>query len=65
MQQEYKAEDFVQVWTAKINENGEPYHCWRNALYAGYYEGGHVVIYTDGSREVLDQKAKIRKVEGG
>lgn len=70
---DFKVTDFVQVehqkclpyFTRKDKQrvlgSGEPVIFWRNALYVGAQDNHHIVIYTDGTKEVLRSNTKIRK----
>lgn len=58
-----KTNDFVQVGYTKFLANGEEELCWLNALYVCCNsKGHHVAIYSDGTREVLNYRQKVRKV---
>ena len=58
----FKTTDFIQVQFERRLESGEPILFWRNALYVGKQNDNHVVIYTDGDKQVLSCQ-KIRKVK--
>ena len=58
----FESTDFVQVEKCLKFEGGEPITVWRNALYVMEQDSNHVVIYTDGTKEVLNRATKIRKV---
>lgn len=58
---EFRISDFVQVEYFQLDPDGITEQRWRNALYTGSHSGGHTVIYTDGSQEVLNRDRKIRK----
>jgi len=55
----------VQVKHSKLLANGEPNNFWRNALYVCQQDDAHVVIYADGTKEVLKQRTKIRMTHDG
>ena len=57
---DFKTTDFVQVELSYLLESGEPSKYWRNALYVMMQSGGHVVIYTDGTKQVLALGTQIR-----
>lgn len=59
--QEFQPTDFVQVECPILHDSGEPGYTWRNALYVMQQKGSHVVIYTDGTKEVLNHNTRIRK----
>lgn len=62
MNDNFKPTDFVQVMKIIRLEGGELAETWRNALYIGMADDGHhMVIYTDGTKEVLNDRTKIRK----
>ncbi len=60
----FETTDFVQVEHVRLLESGEPSTFWRNALYVGKQgneDGNHIVLYTDGTKEVLHRQMKIRQ----
>lgn len=58
---EFSSTDFVQVKHHGAMKSGEPNVFWRNALYVGLNNQlNHIVIYTDGSKEVIDKYNEIR-----
>lgn len=58
---DFKTTDFVQVEHWDRLSGGEPYSFWRNALYVNRdLDGKHIVIYADGTKEVLHDGKKIR-----
>ena len=59
---DFKTTDFVQVEHWEKLHSGEPITAWRNALYVGQKDGDHVVIYTDGTKQVLNKNVPIRKL---
>jgi hypothetical protein len=64
MPDEFKQTDFVQVHHWFRHWRGEISQTWRNALYVGMENDRHVVIYTNGEKEILNQQQQIRKVNG-
>lgn len=57
---DFKCTDFVQVKHIKILESGEPAEFWRNALYVNHTRDCHVVIYTDGTKELINNSKRIK-----
>lgn len=58
---EFSSTDFVQVKYHGEMRSGEPNVFWRNALYVGLNnELNHIVIYTDGTKQVLRKNEEIR-----
>ena len=57
----FKTTDFVQVYHNELRPDGEPFGYWRNALYVIKDNNNHIVIYTNGEKEVLSNQAQIRK----
>ena len=57
----FSSTDFVQVKHHGAMQSGEPNAFWRNALYVGLNnELDHIVIYTDGTKQVLRNNQEIR-----
>lgn len=59
----FKPTDFIQVEHSRLLDSGEPALFWRNALYVGEQYGRPIVIYTDGSKQVLPGGIRIRRAE--
>ena len=57
----FKTTDFVQVQYWCVIDSGEPITYWRNGLFVGVQNNCAVVLYTDGSKEVLSNDTKIIK----
>jgi hypothetical protein len=62
-EEKFKTTDFVQVYHEQVRPDGEPCGYWRNALYVMKDDrGSHVVIYTNGEKQVLGRESRIRGV---
>ena len=54
--------EFVQVKHYDKLKSGEVVIFWRNALYVGMQDRYHVVLYTDGTKQVLSQGNSVRGI---
>ena len=60
--EKFFAEDFVQIAHWGETDSGKLYQFMRNALYCSYEGGRHNVIYSDGTKEALDDRVVIERV---